>query len=65
MNKVYNIVYTHIGQILAQEMEDYSEFLYENNIGVLPDGFYLKGKKLDYGEVRRLYDEWCKSRDKN
>lgn len=29
-----------------------------------PDNAYKDGKALDYGEVRKLYDEWLKSREK-
>ena len=58
----YQHIYDHcmnkISEMLEEEMDTYSEFLYNKVISVLPDGFYKEGKKLDYGEVRRLYDKY-------
>lgn len=57
---IYQQLYTQcinkLNEMLQEEMNNYSEFLYDEGISVLPDGFYKGGKKLDYGEVRRLYD---------
>ena len=58
----YQYIYDHcmnkISEMLEEEMDTYSEFLYNKVISVLPDGFYKGGKKLDYSEVRRLYDKY-------
>jgi hypothetical protein len=58
----YQHIYDHcmnkISGMLEEEMDTYSEFLYNEVISVLPDGFYKSGKKLDYSEVRRLYDKY-------
>jgi len=43
--------------LLKEEMDNFSEFLYNENISVLPDGLYKNGEKLDYGDVRRIYDK--------
>lgn len=55
---IYNYYLDKINGMLEKEMDTYSEFLYNEVISVLPDGFYKGGKKLDYGEVRRLYDKY-------
>ena len=44
--------------LLKEEMDNYSEFLYNENIAILPDGLYKNWEKLDYGDVRRLYDKF-------
>ena len=58
----YKHIYEHcmnkISGLLEEEMDTYSKFLYNENISTLPDGFYKGGKKLDYGDVRRLYDKY-------
>ena len=58
----YKHIYDHcmnkISGMLEEEMDSYSEFLYNEVISVLPDGFYRGGEKLDYGDVRRLYDKY-------
>lgn len=54
---IYETCMNKLDGLLKEEMDNYSEFLYDENIAVLPDGLYKKGEKLDYGDVRRLYDE--------
>lgn len=55
---IYNYCLDKINGMLEKEMDTYSEFLYSEVISVLPDGLYRDGEKLDYGEVRRLYDKY-------
>lgn len=57
---MYEDCMNRIGGMLEEEMDNYSEFLFNENISVLPDGFYKNGEKLDYGDVRRLYDKSIK-----
>lgn len=55
---IYETCMTKLDGLLKEEMDNYSEFLYNENIAVLPDGLYKNGEKLDYGDVRRLYDKF-------
>ncbi len=58
----YRHIYDHcmnkISGMLEEEMDTYSKFLCDENISTPPNGFYKDGKKLDYSEVRRLYDKY-------
>ena len=58
----YRHIYDHcmnkISGMLEEEMDTYSKFLCDENISTPPNGFYKDGKKLDYGDVRRLYDKY-------
>ena len=54
---IYETCMAKLDGLLKEEMDNYSEFLYNENIAVLPDGLYKNGEKLDYGDVRRLYDK--------
>ena len=47
-----------LSDAFKQEYEQYNKFLLETGISVLPDGLYKNGEKLDYGDVRRLYDKF-------
>ena len=52
------IIEDKLSNTFKQEYDQYNEFLFEANIAVLPDGLYKNGEKLDYGDVRRLYDKF-------
>lgn len=69
MNKInyqlmYDLTMSQIQTLLSEEYMLYGQFLEECNISTLPDNVYKDGKALDYGKVRKLYDEWLKSRNK-
>lgn len=55
---IYETCMGKLDGLLKEEMDNYSEFLYNEKIAVLPDGFYKNGEKLNYGDVRRLYDKF-------
>lgn len=48
----------NLSKEFEKEWFNYNKFLDEVNISVLPDNMYKDGKKLDYGEVRKMYSEW-------
>ena len=62
MKELEKIIYDKLEEKLQEEYLNYNDFLQEQNISTLPEphGYYKDGKKLDYREVRRLYDSWCK-----
>lgn len=55
---IYDIHMHKITNLIQDEFNEYNRFLVESNIQTLPDNHYKDGKTLDYGEVRRLYDNW-------
>lgn len=61
---MYDLCMSKLQTSLQEEYLQYGQFLEECDISTLPDNAYKDGKALDYGEVRKLYDEWLKSREK-
>lgn len=52
------VIEDKLSDTFKQEYDQYNEFLLEAGISTLPDGLYKNGEKLDYGDVRRLYDKF-------
>lgn len=61
--KIEKIINSELTDELKKEWIQYNTFLDEINISVLPNNYLKDGKYLNYAEVRKLYDEWQKSRE--
>lgn len=61
---MYETIMSKLGTLLQEEYLQYGQFLEECNISTLSDNAYKDGKALDYGEVRKLFDGWLKTKIK-